>query len=149
MRILTVCLGNICRSPLAEGVLRHKITERGLRWEVDSAGTAKDHMGAPPDPRMIQTAQKAGIDLSSLRARQFTTADFQRFDRIYVMDHSNLDQVLSLAKQDSDRQKVALLLNHLYPNEPAEVPNPYYGNMQDFQQVLTLVDAATEALIKA
>lgn len=147
MRILMVCLGNICRSPLAEGMLRHKIVERGLPWEVDSAGTAKDHAGSPPDSRMIQTAQKAGIDLTSLRARQFTSADFQRFDRIYVMDHSNRDNVLSLAKQDSDRHKVALLLNHLYPNESAEVPDPYYGNTEDFQQVLALVDAATEALI--
>ena len=147
MRILMVCLGNICRSPLAEGMLRHKIVERGLPWEVDSAGTVKDHAGSPPDSRMIQTAQKAGIDLTSLRARQFTSADFQRFDRIYVMDHRNRDNVLSLAKQDSDRHKVALLLNHLNPNESAEVPDPYYGNTEDFQQVLALVDAATEALI--
>jgi len=147
MRILMVCLGNICRSPLADGILRSKVSEKDLPWIVDSAGTAAYHIGNPPDHRMIQTAKANGIDISDLRARQFTSKDFVAFDRIYVMDQSNYNNVLRLASSNADRQKVNLLLDHLYPNKQLEVPDPYYGNQSDFDEVFTLVNEATEALI--
>ena len=147
MRILMVCLGNICRSPLADGLLRHKVSEKQLPWMVDSAGTAAYHIGNPPDHRMIQTAKAKGIDISDLRARQFTLQDFDAFDRIYVMDQSNYNNVLRLARTDADQQKVYFLLDHLYPNKQQEVPDPYYGNQADFNAVFTLVNEATEALI--
>ena len=147
MRILMVCLGNICRSPLADGILRNKVSEKKLPWIVDSAGTAAYHIGNPPDHRMIQTAKDNGIDISGLRARQFNTKDFTAFDRIYVMDQSNYNNVIRLASTNSDRQKVYLLLDHLYPNKQLEVPDPYYGNQSDFDAVFTLVNEATEALI--
>ena len=142
-----VCLGNICRSPLADGLLRNKVSEKKLPWFVDSAGTAAYHIGNPPDLRMIQTAKSNGIDISDLRARQFTSQDYEDFDRIYVMDQSNYKNVLALANSNADRQKVYLLLDHLYPNKQLEVPDPYYGNQSDFDAVFTLVNEATEALI--
>jgi protein-tyrosine phosphatase len=142
-----VCLGNICRSPLADGLLRDKVSEKKLPWIVDSAGTAAYHIGNPPDHRMIQTAKSNGIDISDLRARQFNTKDFTAFDRIYVMDQSNYNNVLALANSNADRQKVYLLLDHLYPNKQLEVPDPYYGNQSDFDAVFALVNDATEALI--
>jgi protein-tyrosine phosphatase len=142
-----VCLGNICRSPLADGLLRNKVSEKKLPWIVDSAGTAGYHIGNPPDHRMIQTAKENGIDISGLRARQFTSQDYEDFDRIYVMDQSNYNNVLRLANTNADRQKVYLLLDHLYPNKQLEVPDPYYGNQSDFDAVFTLVNDATEALI--
>jgi protein-tyrosine phosphatase len=114
---------------------------------VDSAGTAGYHIGNPPDLRMIQTAKTNGIDISGLRARQFTSKDFVAFDRIYVMDQSNYKNVLALANSNADRQKVSLFLDHLYPNKQLEVPDPYYGNQSDFDAVFTLVNEATEALI--
>ena len=147
MRILMVCLGNICRSPLADGILRNKVSHRQLPWFVDSAGTAAYHIGNPPDLRMIQTAKANGIDISGLRARQFTPQDFEDFDRIYVMDQSNYKNVLAMANSNADRQKVSLLLDHLYPNKQLEVSDPYYGNQSDFDAVFTLVNEATEALI--
>jgi protein-tyrosine phosphatase len=142
-----VCLGNICRSPLADGILRNKVSHKQLPWFVDSAGTAAYHIGNPPDLRMIQTAKANGIDISGLRARQFTSQDFEDFDRIYVMDQSNYKNVLALANSNADRQKVSLFLDHLYPNKQLEVPDPYYGNQSDFDAVFTLVNEATEALI--
>jgi protein-tyrosine phosphatase len=142
-----VCLGNICRSPLADGILRNKVSHKQLPWFVDSAGTAAYHIGNPPDLRMIQTAKANGIDISGLRARQFTPQDFEDFDRIYVMDQSNYKNVLAMANSNADRQKVSLLLDHLYPNKQLEVPDPYYGNQSDFDAVFTLVNEATEALI--
>jgi len=147
MRILMICLGNICRSPLADGLLRNKVSEKKLPWFVDSAGTAAYHIGNPPDHRMIQTAKENGIDISGLRARQFTSQDYEDFDRIYVMDQSNYKNVLALANSNADRQKVYLLLDHLYPNKQLEVPDPYYGNQSDFDAVFALVNKATEALI--
>jgi protein-tyrosine phosphatase len=142
-----VCLGNICRSPLADGILRNKVSHKQLPWFVDSAGTAAYHIGNPPDLRMIQTAKANGIDISGLRARQFTPQDFEDFDRIYVMDQSNYKNVLAMANSNADRQKVSLLLDHLYPNKQLEVPDPYYGNQSDFDAVFTLVNEATDALI--
>ena len=147
MRILMVCLGNICRSPLADGVLRHKVQEKNLPWEVDSAGTASYHIGSPPDPRMVKTASKHGVDIGFLRARQFTSEDFNAFDRILVMDKSNYANVLNLASNQEDINKVMFLMDYLHPTQQKEVPDPYYGAQEDFDVVYKLVDEATDAIL--
>jgi protein-tyrosine phosphatase len=143
-----VCLGNICRSPLADGILLRKIKEQSLDVIVDSAGTANYHIGKAPDHRMIQTAAKHGTTLSFLRARQFTSKDFQNFDHILVMDQSNYDNVAKLAHHSDDLKKVEFFLQYLYPNQKAAVPDPYYGTLKDFEEVYQLVDKATDALIQ-
>jgi protein-tyrosine phosphatase len=143
-----VCLGNICRSPLADGLLLRKIKERKLNASVDSAGTANYHIGKAPDSRMIKTAAKHGTPLDFLRARQFTATDFLHFDHILVMDQSNFNNVISLARNDEERNKVNLLLDFLHPNQQLEVPDPYYGTQQDFEAVYHLLDQATDALIQ-
>ena len=143
-----VCLGNICRSPLADGLLLRKIKAQKLDAIVDSAGTANYHIGKAPDARMIQTAAKHGTDLYFLRARQFTSKDFQNFDHILVMDHSNQRNVLKLAQTQDDEKKVEFFLDYLYPNQQLEVPDPYYGTSEDFEAVYQLVDQATDALIQ-
>ena len=148
MRILMVCLGNICRSPMADGWLRHRILEKGLPIEVDSAGTANYHVGEKPDPRMRKFAQETGVSIDSLRARQFVVADFDRFDRIFVMDKSNLTNVLRLARNEADKAKVTLYLNELFPGEDREVPDPYYGNEHDFRHVIELLDTTTNAFLR-
>lgn len=143
-----VCLGNICRSPLADGLLLRKIKEQKLDLTVDSAGTANYHIGKAPDHRMIQTAAKHGTALEFLRARQFTSRDFKNFDLILVMDQSNYENVVKLAPNNIDKQKVAYFLEYLYPNQKAAVPDPYYGTLKDFEEVYQLVDKATDALIQ-
>lgn len=148
MKILMVCLGNICRSPMAEGWLKHKIKEQNLSIEVDSAGTANYHVGEQPDKRMILYAKKYGVDISTLRARQFVVADFDRFDQIYVMDESNLQNVYRLARNEDDKNKVELLLNELLPAENLPVPDPYYGGEKDFIEVIELLEKATEVVVK-
>lgn len=148
MRILMVCLGNICRSPMADGWLRHKIEKHGLPIYVDSAGTANYHTGAAPDHRMIRLAKEYGVTIDSLQARQFHVSDFDHFDKIFVMDKSNQTNVLRLARNAEDRKKVSLFLNELHPNEDREVPDPYYGTDDDFRHVIELMDKATTAFLK-
>lgn len=144
-----VCLGNICRSPLAEGVLRHKLNERNITHiAVDSAGTSGWHAGENPDPRSVQNAAGHGIDISKLRSRQFTVQDFDEFHYIFVMDQSNYDDVLSLARHEEDRQKVDLLLNAAWPGKNLPVPDPYYGGEAGFEKVFSLVSEACDALIE-
>ena len=145
-RILMVCLGNICRSPLAEGILKNKVLGTDVR--VDSAGTAAYHIGKLPDSRSIAVAQKHGIDISDQNARQFVAADFQRFDMIFVMDQSNYDDVMSLASSDLDRSKVYRLLDRYGDGSLFDVPDPYYGGADGFQMVYDLLDQATERLVK-
>lgn len=145
MKILMVCLGNICRSPLAHGLLRDKAQNN---IEVDSAGTGNWHEGEAPDHRMIRTARKHGIDISDLRARTFVVEDFDRFDVIYVMDQSNYDNVVKLARNENDVKKVRLLLSVLDNNNESEVPDPYFGGDAGFEHVYNLVDAATDVIIK-
>jgi len=148
MKILMVCLGNICRSPLADGLMRKKIAEKGLDLEVDSAGTSAYHVGNEPDERTQKNALKYGIDLSSLRARQFIKDDLNTFDLIYVMDRTNYFNVLELASSDEERDKVKLILEEL-PNEPLnEVPDPYYSGDQGFEKVYQLLDTATNAIVE-
>lgn len=148
MKILMVCLGNICRSPIADGLLRRKVIENNLDVEVDSAGTIALHAGSEPDKRMITTANKRGTDISTLRARQFTISDFDTFDLIFAMDNSNKSNILKLARNSDDEQKVHLLLSAITNREEANVPDPYYGDMSDFEHVYDLVDDATEVLIE-
>lgn len=143
-----VCLGNICRSPLADGLLLRKIKERQLPFTVDSAGTANYHIGKAPDLRMIKTAASHGTPIDFLRARQFTAKDFQHFDLILVMDESNYQNAIRLANTQKEKDKVKFLLDFLYPGQRAEVPDPYYGTQKDFEAVYDLLDKATDALIQ-
>jgi protein-tyrosine phosphatase len=145
-RILFVCLGNICRSPLAEGIMLHLKEKHDLKIEIDSAGTASYHIGEAPDSRTIANAGKNGVDLSKLRARQFLKSDFDKFDHIFVMDKSNLKNVLSLAGGDEQEKKVKLFLDVLHPGSGMEVPDPYYGGDHDFEEVFKLVYKACDHL---
>ncbi|MEY2739311.1 MAG: hypothetical protein RL259_1220 [Bacteroidota bacterium] len=133
-----VCLGNICRSPLAEGILRTKLT---TDFFVDSAGTGGWHAGQSPDERSIATARNYGIDISNQKARKFTLSDFDTFDHIFVMDQSNFKDVLNLAPDDVAKSKVALILG---PSK--EVPDPYYGGQDGFEKVYQLLDQACEEI---
>lgn len=145
-KILFVCLGNICRSPLAEGIMLHLKEKHNLKAEIDSAGTSHYHIGEAPDKRTIANAKKNGVDLSALRARQFSSADFDAFDRIYVMDKNNLQNVLALAKEPAHKNKVSLFLNSAHEGKHLEVPDPYYGTENDFEQVFQLVYKTCEQL---
>jgi protein-tyrosine phosphatase len=140
-----VCLGNICRSPLAQGILSSKLS---LNHEVDSAGTADYHIGKKPDSRSIEVAKKYNIDISNQRARQFKKEDFSYFDLIFAMDESNFNDILLLASNDLEKQKVKLILNQIPNNSFSDVPDPYYGNEKDFERVYNLLDNACYELIK-
>jgi len=139
-----VCLGNICRSPLAEGILQSKVHPDKV--QVDSAGTAAYHVGELPDVRSIAVAKKYGIDLSHQRARKFTVLDFDDFDLIYAMDVSNYHTILSLARNTSDKQKVQLILNEIDAESDAEVPDPYYGGNNGFENVFRMLDDACDII---
>lgn len=141
-----ICLGNICRSPLAQGILESKI-DTSMSIEVDSAGTAAWHSGNKPDERSILIAKKNGIDISKQKARQFTINDFNDFDYIYVMDQSNYKNVMQLAPSNSTRAKVEIILNEIYPDENREVPDPYYGGANGFEEVYTMLDKACNQII--
>lgn len=144
-----VCLGNICRSPMADGLLRKKVADAGLEVTVDSAGTADYHVGEAPDSRMCATAASFGYPIDALRARQFVLADFDRFDRIYAMDASNFANILRLARHETDASKVQLILNEIYPDQHQEVPDPYYGGEKGFIKVFNLLDSATDAIVQS
>ena len=148
MKILMVCLGNICRSPMADGLLRKKINEFGLNAVVDSAGTSNYHIGEQPDARMRETARSLGCPIDDLRARQFVQSDFDEFDIIYAMDQSNLNNMKRLARNDQDISKLKLILNESQPGENLEVPDPYYGGEQGFLKVYNMLDLATDVIIK-
>ena len=147
MKVLTVCLGNICRSPLAEGILRDKAHSMGLDWEVDSAGTSSWHIDESPDPRSRQVAGKYQIDISRQRARQFKPSDFDLFDKILVMDQSNYKDVIAQANSDDDKDKVELILNYIEPGKNKGVPDPYWDD-NGFEHVFKLLDKASDAFIK-
>lgn len=142
--ILMVCLGNICRSPLAEGILKSKVNLKKVN--VDSAGTAAYHVGNLPDVRSVEVAKKYGIDLSDQRARAFSENDFDNFDLIYAMDRSNFENILKLARNEADTSKVKLILNASFPNENREVPDPYYGGDQGFENVFHLLDTSCQII---
>ena len=146
MKILMVCLGNICRSPLAEGILRSKTFLKDV--EVDSVGTANYHVGNRPDKRSIGVAAKNNIDISNLFGRQFSVQDFDDFDLIYAMDNSNYKNIVALARNDSDKQKVFLILNEIFPGENLDVPDPYYGGAHGFETVYKMLDQACDAIVE-
>ena len=141
-----VCLGNICRSPLAEGILKSKVDSDKVT--VDSAGTANYHVGKGPDKRSIATAARYKIDITDQRARQFTAEDFDKFDYIFAMDRSNYNDIVSLAKNTSDKAKVTLMLEVLNNPQAIEVPDPYYGGDSGFEHVFQLLDQATDLVVK-
>ena len=145
-KILMVCLGNICRSPLAEGILASKLPKD--KFVVDSAGTGNWHVGKQPDSRSIATAKKNGLDISSQKGKHFTPQHFEEFDYIYVMDGSNYDDVLFLAKTDDHKKKVSRILDELFPGDNVDVPDPYYGLQNGFDMVYEMLDEATDLLAK-
>ncbi len=143
-RILMVCLGNICRSPLAEGILKSKVSKDS--FFIDSAGTAGYHIGNPPDIRSIAVAKKHGLTISNQKSRQFTKKDFDSFDFIYAMDTSNLKSILALSRDENDKKKVKLILNEITPNEDLSVPDPYYGGDNGFENVYKMLDEACQRI---
>lgn len=146
VNILMVCLGNICRSPLAQGILASKLPKD--KFNVDSAGTGNWHVGKKPDERSIATAKKNGIDISHQRGKHFNDSFFEKYDYIFVMDNSNYDNVVALAKNDADKAKVQLILDHLFPGENVDVPDPYYGLQNGFDMVYNMLEEATEVVAK-
>jgi len=140
MKILMVCLGNICRSPLAHGIMEHLAKENGLDWEIDSAGTGNWHVGEGPDRRSVRTARQHGIDISGQVCRLFRVSDFDTYDHIFVMDKNNLSDILSMARNDEDIKKVKLLLGDKI------VPDPYYDDSQ-FEPVFTMIKKGCREII--
>ena len=141
-----VCLGNICRSPLAEGILAHKTKQ--LDVEVDSAGTAAYHVGELPDKRSIEIADKYNINLKNQRARQFSRTDFDEFDIIFAMDTNNLAHLISLAETEKERNKIKLILNEINPNTYESVPDPYYGDENGFQNIYNMLNEACDKIVQ-
>ena len=144
VKILMVCLGNICRSPLAEGILASKLPKD--KFEVDSAGTGNWHVGKKPDERSIATAKKNGIDISNQRGKLFKKAHFKEFDYIFVMDNTNYENVMHLAPDLESSKKVQLILNELFPNENVDVPDPYYGLQNGFDMAFEMLNQSCEIL---
>jgi protein-tyrosine phosphatase len=142
-KILMICLGNICRSPLAEGILRSKISKKKT---VDSAGTGGWHAGELPDKRSVAIAKSKGLDITNQRARQFKISDFDTFDCIYVMDKSNYKDVIALAPNETAKSKVKMILNELYPEKNTDVPDPYYGDQDGFENVYNMLDQACDVI---
>ncbi len=149
MKILMVCLGNICRSPLAEGIMKEKLKKYGIKGLVDSAGTNSYHIGEEPDTRSLEIANKYGIDISDQRARAFTKNDFENFDLIFAMDRQNYRNVIKLAETENDRTKVEIILNRLHPGQDLEVPDPYYDGIAGFEHVYKLLDASCEQIVQS
>jgi protein-tyrosine phosphatase len=147
MKLLMVCLGNICRSPMAEGIMRERAHQRGMALEIDSAGTGNYHIGDGPDPRAVQCLKGKGIDIAPLRARQFSIDDFDAFDIIFAMDQSNYDHIIAKARHEADVSKVRMILDEHESTKGSIVPDPYFGEMDGFETVYSLVDQACEAFL--
>jgi protein-tyrosine phosphatase len=147
-RVLFVCLGNICRSPLAEGVLRKMVDERGLgaQVDIDSAGTGGWHQGEAPDSRAIATGLAHGVDISGLRGRKVTSSDFNKFDLIFAMDRGNLRDLVKIAPHDSYAD-IHLFMDFV-SGQSRDVPDPYYGSLQDFEAVYALLQSGCDTLIE-
>ena len=146
---LMVCLGNICRSPLAQGILHHKLNKLNIdNINVDSAGTGNWHVGSSPDKRSIEIAMKHEIDISNQKARQFSYEDFEKFDHILVMDTSNLQNIRSQAKSKKDVEKIKLILDYSYPDKNESVPDPYFGGIDGFEHVYNLLNNACDKIIE-
>lgn len=149
MKILMVCLGNICRSPLAEGIMRKKLQENNIEGEVDSCGFEPFHTGDIPDKRSIQVARQHGTDISKHRGQLFKKSFFDDFERIYVMDSANYRDVASMARSSNDMKKVDYILNELHPGSNMPVPDPYYGGQDGFERTWELLDQATDKIIES
>jgi protein-tyrosine phosphatase len=148
MKILMVCLGNICRSPLAEGILQHKAWNAGLKWSVESAGTNGYHDGEPPHYLSIKIAKQKGIDISKQRSRRFTSADFEVYDKIYAMAQDVVEEMKRIAKNKFDANKVDLLMNEVYPSADLDVPDPWSGPESEYVEVFEMIDKACEAIVR-
>ena len=147
MKILMVCLGNICRSPLAEGILQDKAFKAGLNWSVESAGTNHYHTGEPPHPLSQKVAKLNGIDISTQRARRFVAEDFEVYDKIYALAGDVLDDIRHIARKKMDETKVDLLMNELYPGMNRDVPDPYYGAEPGYHEVYKMIDKVCDVII--
>ena len=147
MKILMVCLGNICRSPLAEGILEHKAKQRGLNWQVDSAGTNGYHVGQAPHKLSQKVAKLNGIDICHQRGRTFVKEDFDKYDKIYALADDVLDEIKWIAKEKFNPQKADLLLNELHPGENKSVPDPWYGTEPGFHDAYKIIERACEQII--
>ena len=148
MKILMVCLGNICRSPLAEGILQDKATKAGLNWRIESAGTENYHIGEPPHPLSQKVAKCYGLDISRQRARRFKADDFRDYDKIYALSNDVLDELKRMTRDQFDGSKVDLLLNELYPGKNMDVPDPWYGPEPGYHEAYKLIEAACDAIIE-
>lgn len=146
IRILMVCLGNICRSPLAEGILKSKLDSS--KFEIDSAGTSSYHEGELPDQRSIEVAEKNGLDISGQRSRPFRKEDFENFDYIYVMDTSNYEDIINMAENDKQKEKVSLILDKIFPGENEGVPDPYHNSIDGFNQVYEMLEESCSVIAK-
>lgn len=147
-KILMVCLGNICRSPMAQGILEKKVAETELEIQVDSAGTSDYHINQAPDSRAISKTKEYGIDISHYRGRQLQKEDFTIFDHIFVMDTSNYNNALELTETEEERSKLQMILNLSQPNSNMSVPDPYFGGEEGFENVYRLLDSACDILIE-
>ena len=145
---LMVCLGNICRSPLAEGILQEKARAAGLSWEIDSAGTNGYHVGEAPHQLSQKVARARGVDISRQRARKFNADDFQRFDKIYAMAGDVVREMRRIAGRNYDPAKVELLMNELHPGGNEDVPDPYYGSEPGYHEVYEMIDATADRIIE-
>jgi protein-tyrosine phosphatase len=148
MKILVTCLGNICRSPLAEGILQHRAQQAGLDWEVESAGTNGYHIGEAPHPLSQKVARQNGVEIGGQRARKFSAADLQRFDKIYAMAGDVVDEMRRIAGRAWDPSKVELLMNESHPGQDEDVPDPYYGGEAGYHEVYKMIDEAAEKIIE-
>lgn len=147
MRILMVCLGNICRSPLAEGILQHKVKQAGLSWTIDSAGTNGYHNGEAPHPLSQKVARQHGIDISHQRSRRIRPEDLSHYDKIYVMAEEVIHDMKRVLRQPIDPDKVDLLMNALHPGSNMDIPDPWYGPESGYHEVFAMIDQACEAVI--
>lgn len=143
-----VCLGNICRSPIAEGVLKAMATKNRLQWHIESAGTESYHIGEAPHPYSQKICQKKGVDISRQRARRFVVADFEHFDKIYIMAADVLTAVKHMAGSAFDSEKTTMFLNELYPGSNRDVPDPWYGNEDGYTTVYDMIERTCEAIIR-
>jgi len=145
--ILIVCKGNICRSPLAHGLLDKKVNAAGLPWVIDSAGTGHWHIGKLPDSRSIKVADQHGLDIRYQRARQFDVEDFDKFDTIYVMDRQNMEVVSNLSRSQSDLDKVELIMSVISPTQEVVVPDPFHNGQENFERVYEVLDMVTDQIV--
>ncbi len=148
VKILMVCLGNICRSPLAEGILKDKVKKNNLDVQVDSCGFEYDHLGCQPDYRAIEVASHYNVDITDQKARLFSPANFDLYDKILVMDKNNYRMVAEKARSESDLEKVDLIMNVVKPGSNLQVPDPYFGRKENFHETWRMLDQATDKIIE-